>query len=439
MRVGRRGGKSVLGGPDTQASILERGTGENCTLIMEPTYSMIRSIVLPYIYKYWPSNMRGEYNKTDHEMEIHLPARPNGLPECTHMVYFRSATRPERVRGIGNICTVWLDEVAMYDEELWKIINTGIADQLAPVLMTSTPKFDVGTVWFKELCDRCNDPAYAGTDVPWEKRYVEFHWTSADNPYLLEVEYERLADEYGQDSDWFRQEILGEFVEGGIFIFGGLEFTRFQPVELNDFNLTHYITIDPAYTEEDLADRAQTAINIAGIDPARRIFIVENVAGYWSPQEQIDLLLSYYNKYKPRLIGLEKNPAYHWMERGLFEAARKLNISLPIIPLAVQNKKKVERAQSIPRLVRDKQMFFPDTPDGDALVNQMRTFPLGRYADRVDTLSLLLHRDMGIVEGFKKKASAIPRSSGIPVFTRNERIKMKHGSRDDRPTWAFKN
>lgn len=409
---------------------------------------MIDDIVIPYVHELWPEQLIHKIRIKDHSIEINLPPS-DAIPWYRgrephnggiHTIHLCSYTHPNHFRGKPNIEYGWLDEVAMADHEVWKILNYGIGDRLAPILFTTTPKFEVGTLWFKELCDRAlvhmtmpgySHPEWAALSdgdkaqamekwaayemnlktsvnepeekvrIPWAFRYYLTSWTSLDNPYLPVEEKWRIQHEV-DDENWYKQEILGEFVEGGKFIFGDLDFVFYDETDHRNYDLECYLTIDPAYTDKDIEDRSQTAMTVIGVSPERDLYIMENVAGYWSASKQVDMMFLLQNKYNCRKVGVERNSAYIYLEKLVAERQRESGRIFDLVPIQTYNEQKVARAQVVPPFIKNGMLKFPRTIDGRECVNQMKTFPLGRWTDRVDSVVLFFSRDFNIVEGLQK-------------------------------------
>lgn len=454
-KCGRRAGKTAVGAVDTLINgAFKYGSPTSTGVIGEPTYGMVENIVMPYIEELWPPQIIQKVRRKDHAIDIILPPSKE-IPWYRgkephdggiHTVNFASYTHPNHFRGIPKIAYFWLDEIAMADKEVWKILNYGISDLVAPGLFTTTPKFELGTLWFKEMCDRATEmmkmPGYSqdewikmndkgkakvleewvafelnlktdfiGNDgaalppvkIPWAFRHYLIGWTSMDNPHLPVEERVRVEYEAKMDEDFYRQEILGEFVEGGKFIFGDLNFEMYDENDHRNYNLETYLTIDPAYTEKDIEDRSQTAMSVIGVSPERDLFILENVAGYWSASKQVDMMFLLQDKYNCRKVGVEKNAAYIYLEKLVAERQKSSGIVFDMIPIQTYNEQKVARAQVVPPFIKNTMLKFPKTRDGSELVNQMKTFPLGRWTDRVDSVVLFFSRDMEIIEGLQKE------------------------------------
>jgi predicted phage terminase large subunit-like protein len=454
---------------------------------MEPTYAQFDRIIYPYIEQYWPKQYIHKWHKKDHCLEVVLPPSDQipfyrgKKPHAggIHRIFFCSATHPDVVRGVPNIAYAWLDEAAMYDELTWKTLETGIGDLLAPVLFTTTPKYEVGTVWFKELCDKAvnqhgraiydyfqwnhrmsdehkmsamqDDRDYyleikAETDierdpskappVPWYNSYYEINWTSNDNPYLPIEEKFKLQSDSLDDDMWYQQEILGNFVKGGKFIFANMPWAWFDG--LDDSLVTeNYMDVDPAYRSEHIEDHSQTAINIAGIGPERDIYNYVNMAGYWDTDEQLDHIFDGVVQYNIGKVGIEHVATYDYMERAIMERQLATGITFEVVPIPHENKDKLGRAQAVTPFVKNGIIKFARNKGNRELILQAETFPLGRWTDRVDALAMLFSPKFGVIEGYRKPDKKKPPKYQGEMLMTDEEFNSSFYSEDEHERWSL--
>jgi hypothetical protein len=112
-----------------------------------------------------------------------------------------SAENPEAARGYAWDWVI-VDEAAFCDPEIFPIIDSQIGKRSGTEWDVSTPN---GKNYFYELyCMQDNDP----------KNYKSFHFTTYDNPHYPVAEIERMK--LNMDEITFRQEIMAEFIEGGL-------------------------------------------------------------------------------------------------------------------------------------------------------------------------------------------------------------------------------
>lgn len=113
-----------------------------------------------------------------------------------------SGENPESLPGEGLDWLV-IDEAALCKEEVWHVLQPSLMDNpLSKAWIVSSPR---GKNWFYEGCQLEKiDPL----------NYKTFHFTTYDNPTLRREEIDRMAKSLPELM--FRQEIMAEFIEGGL-------------------------------------------------------------------------------------------------------------------------------------------------------------------------------------------------------------------------------
>ena len=112
-----------------------------------------------------------------------------------------SAENPEAARGYAWDWVI-VDEAAFCDPEIFHIIDSQIGKRGGVEWLISTPN---GKGMFYELYNRQEaDP----------KNYKSFHFTTYDNPHYPVEEIERMR--LNMPEAVFRQEIMAEFIDGGL-------------------------------------------------------------------------------------------------------------------------------------------------------------------------------------------------------------------------------
>jgi len=393
---GRRSGKTHSAAADTFVITQLRGTPNNCTVIMEPTYDSVRTVAVRAIKEIWPEEfIVKQYNENKHTMTVRTP-------RGDHEMIFLSATKVDKPRGIPKICFAWCDEVAEYDEETIKNIVIGLADEEAPLLLTTTPKYEAGSIWLKEWRDQALVHAQ-DSKIDWYDRKYFVQWSMLDNPYLSDRAKKSMADQFS--GDWYQQEIMGEFVEGGMMIFDKCHFQTYDWNAINHRNLEFAMTIDPAFTEDDIKQHSQSSITIDGMDSEGNLYFMENPVGFWGIDELIDQIFKYQERYQCRKVGLEKTLAYTAMGKLLEDRMDRERKQFQVIELPlIGNANKVARAQVMVPYIKNGLLKFPTidgrlTYDADRTIQQFKSFPLGRLNDIVDSNAHMFHRDMGLIEG----------------------------------------
>jgi len=112
-----------------------------------------------------------------------------------------SAENPEAARGYAWDWVI-VDEAAFCDPEIFHIIDSQIGKRGGVEWLISTPN---GKGMFYDLYNRQDtDP----------KNYKSFHYTTYDNPFYPVEEIERMR--LNMPEAVFRQEIMAEFIDGGL-------------------------------------------------------------------------------------------------------------------------------------------------------------------------------------------------------------------------------
>lgn len=151
-------------------------------IVVAPTYRMLVDVVERTCLELWNPI---EYHRTLHYMRV-----------GPHLVLFRSADEPDRLRGI-NASWVWVDEAALVRKDVWLILLGRLREhgERGKAWLTTTPKGKNN--WVHEVAHQ------PGVRV--------VHARTLDNVFIDESFVEMLRQEY---TDKFqRQELEGEFVD----------------------------------------------------------------------------------------------------------------------------------------------------------------------------------------------------------------------------------
>lgn len=207
-------------------------------------------------------------------------------------ILFRSADNPDRLRG-PNLAWAGLDEAALMHADT---IN----------IMIGRLRLEPGTLWF--------------TTTPRGKNHWLYEYTrnndtlvvrarTMDNPYLPKAFVEQLRKQY--TSDFYRQEVLGEFVELGNRVFKAATFYDALPTsgfkEANGF--------DAAYTAKTNADYTVT---ITGRLYGDTIYVTNMLRDQLEPSQYIARMKAHgINNITWMLSGTEKGLAAFMKDQGI--------------------------------------------------------------------------------------------------------------------------
>jgi predicted phage terminase large subunit-like protein len=409
MIAGIRSGKTLGGAYDSGLMAAELGGAKNIGVIIEPTYSMCRDIAESAFLDMWAPLVK-DHNKNERSITL----------MSNHKVLFRSATDPEMIRGLAKVAWVWMDEVGMMKNgsEVWKIVRGRLADLLAPVLITTTPKFTSDTLWLKQLYDMGLDPATSGDGVAWKKRYYTLQMSSRDNPYLDADEWDEIQKAYS--GDFYLQEVEGHFIDAAL-LFKASWIQRWTPNQLDGLRLAHFMNVDFCATEEERADRDEHAITVYGVAPGGKVFVREIWSGQVGFNAVYEKIFAMAKQYNVNAIGMEQVAFQKVVIKRIRELMDERNIFIPIIPIMRGKTNKVLRAQPAAAAMERGMLLFPDVEMTNKVVAQLLAFPFGKD-DIVDTLADIYNPQMRVFEGAYDFAAVRPETSDvdIPIMTQDE-------------------
>ncbi len=160
-------------------------------MIVAATFPMMRQAVVPHLETildilFIPGTWR--WNRTENCIYL-----SNGS-----LFWLRSATDPRSSLG-ADLAWVWGDEVGLWSEQVYLNLMSRLRQPgyQHRAWFTYTPK---GRNWAWRVLGESRE----GVEV--------IHTATFENPHLPPDYLERLRREYGEDSHWWRQEVLGQFV-----------------------------------------------------------------------------------------------------------------------------------------------------------------------------------------------------------------------------------
>src|SRR5690606_18115969 len=208
----------------------------NWGMITAPTYSMLEDGPIPPFLDL-AAPLIDDYNDSKKRVRM-----ANGST-----VLFRSTEKIDRRRGC-NMSWWWGDESAMYRESVWNTMIGRLRENniLGYLWLTTSPK---------------------GRDWMWQKfearRNAGFRMIRAatwENPFISDDYIKFLIGEYGGlDSDFARQEILGEFIAHSGLIYSMFNDNR----HITRTELDYYPQVE---ARVDWGYRNPGVIEVVGID-----------------------------------------------------------------------------------------------------------------------------------------------------------------------------
>ena len=194
------GGKTILGCLETIRHALKFPGSMH--IIVAPTYRMLEQSTwkcLKKVLQWWGDDLQWTENISKKTITFDSILDKHGNPS---IILSGNSLDSDKLRGI-EISTFFIDEASLCKKELFDIL-VGRIRQPGYVhrgwLTTSPRGFD----WVYQMFVEQNDPDY---------KFIT--WTTKDNPlYIKEPDYlNNLIKRYGENSKFYRQEVLGEFVK----------------------------------------------------------------------------------------------------------------------------------------------------------------------------------------------------------------------------------
>ncbi len=355
VSCGRRFGKTLMAANETIKYAYEHP--RESTWWVAPVYSQA-AIGFKMIKNSFPDLIKGANSAS---LKISLN---NGA-----VIEFRSAERPDNLRGEG-LGWVTIDEAAFMSEEAWyEALRPALSDRKGNLLAIGTPK---GKNWFYRLWVDGQDRE--------KEDFDSWQMSTYENPYIDPAELESLKLTLPERI--FRQEIMAEFLDdsGGVF--------RYVDQNIRNYSL-------PTDSEGlvtlgvDLAKYEDFTVLI-GVDGVGKVV-------YFDRFNQIDWALQ-----KKRIIEAARSlsakviidstgigdPIFEdlereiWVEGVKFTASSKSNI---INNLAMMIEQHQIMYPYIPELVNELKLYQYDlTPTGKLKMNA----PAGKHDDCVIALAL---------------------------------------------------
>lgn len=198
LKVGRQWGKSMTALNLLLKWVLEKD--KSVGLWVAPIYAQSKKVFEEMVSSMVDTGLVKKIDKSDLFVRF-----INGS-----VIYFRSAERPDNLRGM-TITHLVVDEAAFIKDDVWsQVLRPTTLVKGEKVLFISTPK---GKNYFYELYNRG-----LSEDYP---EYLSLHGTSFDTPFISKEELEEAQRSLPEHI--YRQEILAEFIDDGGSVFTDLD------------------------------------------------------------------------------------------------------------------------------------------------------------------------------------------------------------------------
>jgi hypothetical protein len=214
LPAGIRYGKSYLG-PPWHHNRVRANPRSHISLVTAPNYRLLKLVNLALYLRYLSSIglQKGRHyrvNRSSDALSIIFPATKQRVE---HTVLFLSTDNPDAIVGF-TASHAWGDECALSSEDAYRNVVQRVSDpdamHLRQMLWTSVPQ---GTgSWFYEKFGDAKTTRVQGTPYSESKSTLVLHGSMFDNPYLDDAYREQLVDEFSWDENYYRNFVLGEWV-----------------------------------------------------------------------------------------------------------------------------------------------------------------------------------------------------------------------------------
>lgn len=261
-------GKTVCGAVD----LLRRAEPDRKYLVIAPTYPLVLDVALDvFVAEAKRMGMVKESN-------IRRSAPPSLVLNNGARVLFRSATEPDRLRGL-TLSGIWMDEASLMKEEVYDICLGRLREKRGRGWLTATFTPKGTSHWTYKV--------FAAPSVDRSTHQI-FRGRTKDNPFVSEARYKDLVAKY--TTLQAEQELEGQFLDtfGGLFRRAWFEIVDYPVgtpqkfVRAWDFSATpdtpekaERKKDDPDYTVGTLIARSDIGV----------YYILSVVRGRWSPSE----------------------------------------------------------------------------------------------------------------------------------------------------------
>lgn len=342
-----------VGSGKTRAGIVEtfRQPAGSTGMIVAPTYTMLRDATLRTFL-----DLTRAANILQSFKEQLMVAKLKG----ERTILFRSGDDPDRLRG-PNLGWFMLDEAAMLDEEVWRVMIGRLREKPSRGWAVTTPR---GKNWLYRLFHSGNN-------------YEIIKSSSKDNPFLPEGFVDSLEQSY--TAEWRAQEIEGDFLDplGALF-----RREWFQVVESAPPNLQWIRYWDLAASVRTTADF--TASIAIAMDDDGTLYLKEGIhlRAEWPDVQKIMIRTM-----------LEEPRTLHYIEEALhgLAAIQELMRIKEIAHISIGGirveKDKIQRAMAWASRAEQGKVRIVAGEWMTEFLDEVAMFPKGRHDDYVDAVS----------------------------------------------------
>lgn len=345
--------------------MLRRAEKDRQYVIVAPTYTMLRDIVWP-VFLHLGRELRFIRSTILSRLTCTLG---NGA-----VILFRSADRPDRLRGLTN-AGAWLDEASLMEREVLEVVMLALRERAGAWLAcTFTPKGK--SHWTYELFGR---PRADVTTVT---------APTASNPFLPE---DFIGKARGNiTTQLARQELDAEFVdqEGADWpsiYWGDWVFATALPPRSRW--TASAIAVDPSLGKQDRRGDYSAIVLLVIADD---LLWVQADLQRRSPQKLIADTLVLCDQYQPNFLGFEANQFQELLVHEFERVSRNARALARGVFQIRNNVNKLLRIRRLGPYIVRRELRVIDDLGGRLLVQQLQEFPTGKHDDGPDALEMAI-------------------------------------------------
>ena len=347
-----------IGSGKTYAGAIEvlRQPAGSVGTILAPTYSMLKDATFKTLTDICEqANIIKSLNRSDMTMEL-----VNGSK-----VLFRTADNPDRLRG-ANLGWFWLDEAGMMKDEAWLIMLGRIRLSPGKAWVTTTPK---GLNWLHSVFVKDRTPEHALI----QSRTV-------DNTFLPIGFVDSIKGQYS--SLFAKQELEGEFIDDACNLIDRKWWKYYSALPKK---IKRYVwSWDTAFEATETADYSVGTLWAECDTGYYLVKLYRSKLEFPELKKTVDIL---FTKHQSSVILIERKASGHSLVQEL-----KRGTKLPIKPIDVQGKGKVERMVSCLPQIESGNVYLPSNAVWlFDFLEELSAFPSARMNDdQVDSVSQAL-------------------------------------------------
>jgi predicted phage terminase large subunit-like protein len=217
-----------------------------------------------------------------------------------------------------------------------------------------------------------------------DKAFETPAWPSRYTPDAIIEDRDAFAA-LGKIDVWYREKMC-EVIAPDSAMFRSEDFRYYRPGDLSTAGMSIYMTVDPAASEADSADR--TAVCVVGVNGQGHWFVLDMWADRKKPSDTIDAIFRLVVKWRPIAVGIEKVAYQAALADFLYKEMPRRNQFFNIVELKAAKRKELRIETALQPRFRAHSIWFPEmTPWASEIERELLAFPHGLHDDRIDALA----------------------------------------------------